>query len=85
MMMTPCHVTQAEAAAELAPLYTPPAGGTVYVLGAGIVAVTNKFFPDAHLVHEATTGAMDMVRRTMRREGTNNHLWGKSLDHGEGG
>jgi hypothetical protein len=71
MLMVLCHVTLAGAAAELAPLYTPPAGGTAYVLGAGIVAVTNKFMPDAHLVHEATTGTMDMVRRTMQREEAN--------------
>jgi hypothetical protein len=31
-----------KAAAELTPLYTPPAGGTAYVLGVGIVSVTNK-------------------------------------------
>ena len=55
-------------AAELIPLYTPPVGGTAYVLGAGIVTVTNKYLPDAHLVHEATTGTMDMVRRMMQRE-----------------
>lgn len=55
-------------AAELIPLYTPPVGGTAYVLGAGIVSVTNKYLPDANLVHEATTGTMDMVRRMMNRE-----------------
>jgi len=60
--------TQASAATELIPLYTPPVGGTAYVLGAGIVSVTNKYLIDAHLVHEATTGTMDMVRRMMSRE-----------------
>ena len=55
-------------AVELIPLYTPPVGGTAYVLGAGIVSVTNKYLPDAHLVHEATTGTMDMVRRMMSRD-----------------
>jgi len=55
-------------AAELIPLYTPPAGGTAYVLGAGIVTVTNKYLPEAKLVHEASTGTMDMVRRMMQRE-----------------
>ena len=55
-------------AVELIPLYTPPVGGTAYVLGAGIVSVTNKYLKDAHLVHEATTGTMDMVRRMMSRE-----------------
>jgi len=29
-------------AAELIPFYTPPAGGGAYVLGAGMVSVTNK-------------------------------------------
>lgn len=55
-------------AVELIPLYTPPVGGTAYVLGAGIVSVSNKYLPDAHLVHEATTGTMDMVRRMMQRD-----------------
>lgn len=55
-------------AVELTPLYTPPVGGTAYVLGAGVVSVTNKYIPDAHLVHEATTGTMDMVRRMMQRD-----------------
>jgi len=55
-------------ATELIPLYTPPVGGTAYVLGAGIVSVTNKYIQDAKLVHEATTGTMDMVRRMMSRE-----------------
>ncbi len=55
-------------AAELVPLYTPPAGGTAYVLGAGIVSVTNKYVPDAGMVHEAATGTMEMVRRMIQRE-----------------
>jgi TRAP transporter TAXI family solute receptor len=61
-------ITPAFSSTELVPLYTPPVGGTAYVLGAGIVSVTNKYLPDAHLVHEATTGTMDMVRRMMQRE-----------------
>jgi len=56
------------AATELIPLYTPPVGGTAWVLGTGIVMVTNKYLPDVHLVHEATTGTMDMVRRMMQRD-----------------
>ena len=56
------------AAGELIPLYTPPVGGTAYVLGAGVVTVTNKYIPDAHLVHEASTGTLDMVRRMMQRD-----------------
>jgi uncharacterized protein len=60
--------TPARAAGELTPFYTPPAGGTAYMLGAGMVSVTNRFMPDARLVHEAATGTMDMVRRMMQRE-----------------
>ena len=56
------------AATEVIPLYTPPVGGTAYVLGAGVVSVTNKYLPDAHLVHEASTGTMAMVRRMMQRD-----------------
>jgi TRAP transporter TAXI family solute receptor len=63
-----CFGLTARAAPELVPLYTPPPGGTAYILGAGIVTVTNKYLPDTHLVHEATTGTMDMVRRMMQRE-----------------
>ena len=55
-------------AAELVPLYTPPAGGTAYVLGAGVVSVTNKYVADASMVHEAATGTMEMVRRMIQRE-----------------
>lgn len=54
-------------AAELIPFYTPPAGGVAYVLGAGIITVTNKYIPEAKMVHEATTGTMDIVRRMMAR------------------
>jgi len=64
------------AATELTPVYTPPAGGTAYILGAGIVSVTNKYLPDAHLVHEATTGTMDMVRRMMQREAAKKPCFG---------
>jgi uncharacterized protein len=55
-------------AAELVPLYTPPAGGTAYVLGAGVVSVTNKYVTDAGMIHEAATGTMEMVRRMIQRE-----------------
>jgi len=58
----------ARAASELIPLYTPPPGGTAYILGAGIVTVTNKYLSDTHLVHETTTGTMDAVRRMVQRE-----------------
>ena len=63
-----CFGSPARAATELIPLYTPPPGGTAYILGAGIVTVTNKYLSDAKLVHEASTGTMDMVRRMMQRE-----------------
>jgi TRAP-type uncharacterized transport system substrate-binding protein len=55
-------------AAELVPLYTPPAGGTAYVLGAGVASVTNKYVTDAGMIHEAATGTMEMVRRMIQRE-----------------
>jgi hypothetical protein len=58
-------------AGELIPLYTPPVGGTAFVLGTGIVTVTNKYLPDAHFVHEASTGTLDMVRRMMARDAQN--------------
>jgi uncharacterized protein len=61
---TPVHA----AATELIPVYTPPAGGVVYVLGAGTASISNKYLPDAKFVHEATTGTMDMVRRLMQKE-----------------
>ncbi|HVN23201.1 MAG TPA: TAXI family TRAP transporter solute-binding subunit [Syntrophorhabdales bacterium] len=68
-VLTVCSMPSAgRAAAELIPLYTPPAGGTAYVLGAGIVTVTNKYTQDTQVVHEAATGTMEMVRRMMQRE-----------------
>jgi TRAP transporter TAXI family solute receptor len=54
-------------AGELVPFYTPPAGGVAYVLGAGIITVNNKYITEAKMVHEATTGTMDIVRRMMAR------------------
>jgi uncharacterized protein len=56
------------ASADLIPIYTPPAGGVTYVLGAGIAAINNKYLPEANYVHEATTGTMDMVRRLRQKE-----------------
>ena len=58
-------------AADLIPVYTPPAGGVVYVLGAGFATVSNKYLPEANYVHEATTGTMDMVRRLRQKETQN--------------
>ena len=64
-----CSIGQVHAApADLIPIYTPPAGGVVYVLGAGFAAVSNKYLPEGNLVHEATTGTMDMVRRLRQKE-----------------
>jgi uncharacterized protein len=54
--------------AELVPMITPPPGGGAYVLGAGIVTVTNKYLTDVKLVHEASTGTLDGFRRMMIRE-----------------
>ena len=62
-------------AAELVPFYTPPAGGGAYIIGAGIVSLTNKY-TDISLVHEATTGTMDIVRRMMQREGSKKDAFG---------
>lgn len=54
-------------AAELTPVYTPPAGSTVYVLGTGVTSVTNKFMPGVNFVHEPTNGTMDMIRRIQQK------------------
>jgi TRAP transporter TAXI family solute receptor len=67
-LLTIFSLIPVHAATEVIPLYTPPVGGTAYVLGAGVVSVTNKYLPDAHLVHEASTGTMAMVRRMMQRD-----------------
>jgi TRAP transporter TAXI family solute receptor len=67
-LLTIFSLTPVRATTELIPLYSPPVGGTAYVLGAGVVSVTNKYLPNAHLVHEASTGTMDMVRRMMQRD-----------------
>lgn len=48
---------------------TAPAGGTAFVLGAGIVSVVNKYSQvDSTLVHEATSGTLEMVRKLMAGE-----------------
>lgn len=61
------HPGAASGAGELVPFYTPPAGGVAYVLGAGIITVNNKYISETKMVHEATTGTMDIVRRMMAR------------------
>jgi len=56
----------ASAVQELVPFYSPPAGGGAYILTAGMVSVSNRFMPGGvKLVHEATTGTMEEVRRLM--------------------
>jgi uncharacterized protein len=59
---------QALAASDLIPFYTPAAGGTAYVLGAGAVAVSNKYMKESTLVAEACAGTLDIMRRMMQRE-----------------
>jgi hypothetical protein len=61
-MLLPLISTKASAAPELIPFYTPSAGGGAYILGAGIITVTNKYLTDIKIVQEATTGTMDIVR-----------------------
>ena len=53
---------------KLIPLYTPPSGGTGYILGAGIASVTKKHLPDLEVVVEATPGTVAMVKFLMERE-----------------
>jgi TRAP transporter TAXI family solute receptor len=65
-----------QAASELIPFYTPPAGGGAYILGAGIVSVTNRYLPEVKLVHEACTGTMDIIRRMMMRESQKKDAFG---------
>jgi len=69
-------VPAATAATELVPFYTPAVGGTGYILGAGVVTVTNKFLPDVKMVHESTTGSMEIVRRMMQREAQKKDCFG---------
>jgi uncharacterized protein len=69
--LTPVH-----AASELIPFYTPPSGGGAYILGAGIVSVTNKYLTDVKLVHEACSGTMDIVRRLMMRDSQKKDAFG---------
>lgn len=61
-------IAGSQAANELIPLYTLPAGGTVYVLGAGIVNVTNKNMPDIKLVQQAGSGTLDITRKMMQKD-----------------
>ena len=75
-MMCFLATTTVFAAPELVPFYTPAAGGTGYILGAGVVTVTNKYLPEMRMVHEATTGSMEIVRRMMQREAQKKDCFG---------
>ena len=75
-ILAPFFSQMSAQAAELVPFITPPAGGGAYVLGAGMVSVTNRFLPGANLVHEAASGTMDIVRRMMYRESTKKDCFG---------
>jgi len=56
-------------AAEVVPFMTVSAGGTAFVLGAGMVTVTNKYSTSGpRLVHEATSGTLEMVRKLIAAE-----------------
>lgn len=63
-------------AAELMPLITPPAGGGAYIIGAGLISVSNKYIQNTKLVHEAATGTMDIVRRMQQRENAKKDVFG---------
>ena len=75
-LMVVFSLTSLGAASELIPFYTPPAGGGAYILGAGIVSVTNKYLSEVKLVHEACSGTMDIVRRMMMRESQKKDAFG---------
>ncbi len=65
------------AAQTLVSFITPPAGGGAYILGAGIVNVTNKYIgPDVKFVHEASTGTMEIVRRLALAESQKKDAFG---------
>ena len=66
----------AKSAQELVPMVTPPAGGGAYIIGAGLISVSNKYIQDTKLVHEAATGTMDIVRRMQARETTKKDVLG---------
>ena len=69
--------TPVRAAQTLVSFITPPAGGGAYILGAGIVSVTNKYIgPDVKFVHEASTGTMEIVRRLMLAEAQKKDAFG---------
>ena len=76
ILITIFSLGPAQAASELVPFYTPPSGGGAYILGAGIVSVSNKYLTDIKLVHEACSGTMDIVRRLMTRDSQKKDAFG---------
>jgi TRAP transporter TAXI family solute receptor len=66
----------ARGAAELIPFYTPPPGGVAYILGAGMISVSNKYMTDTKMIHEAATGTMDIVRRMIARDAAKKDAFG---------
>lgn len=57
-------IPSTSAAEQLVAFASPAAGGGGYVLVAGMVSTVNKYMPGGvKLVHEATTGTLEMVRR----------------------
>jgi TRAP transporter TAXI family solute receptor len=68
-LMASLWTAPVSAVQALVPFMTPPAGGGAYILGAGMVSVSNKFMPGGiKFVHESSTGTMELVRRLMLAE-----------------
>jgi len=80
VLMLFAAVPGSQAAQDLVPLYTLPAGGTVYVLGAGIVSVSNKYMGDVKFVQQASTGTLDIVRKMMQKDAQKKDAFGIFAD-----
>jgi len=50
-------------AKELIPIVTPGAGGTAYIMGAGISTIARKYVPETDYVVQAESGVTTMLRR----------------------
>ena len=50
-------------AKELVPIVTPGAGGTAYIMGAGISTIARKYVPDTDYVVQSESGVTTMLRR----------------------
>lgn len=50
-------------AKELVPIVTPGAGGTAYILGAGIGTIARKYLPETDCVVQAESGVTTMLKR----------------------